>query len=148
MMLMPVAIGFAVVSGLLLLWILALARHAWRTLPPGARVPVHGGPRGWDKWRPKESALLIWPVVAGLIWLVNLGIVIYTVIDAAARSKDGAVVVPALLILPMVILLVSEHLALKAARRAAGRLEGQVLADKENDHRKDEQGRHHNCTIL
>ncbi|MCL2730809.1 MAG: hypothetical protein FWE15_12400 [Actinomycetia bacterium] len=117
---MPVAIGFAVVSGLLMFWMVALARRAWRTLPPGAPVPVHGGPAGWDKWRPKESALLVWPVIAGLIWLVNLGIMIYTVTAAHARSADGTSAMSALLILPMIILLVSEHLALKAAGRAAG----------------------------
>jgi hypothetical protein len=119
--LMPVAIGFAVVSGLLLLWIVVLTRHAWQTLPAGARVPVHGGPGGWDNWWPKERALLVWPVIAGLIWLANLGIMIYAVVAAASMSKDGAAlaVVPVLLILPMVILLVSEHFALKAAARAA-----------------------------
>jgi hypothetical protein len=33
---MPVAIAFAVVNGLLL-WLIALARRAWRALPHGAR---------------------------------------------------------------------------------------------------------------
>jgi hypothetical protein len=119
--LMPVAVGLAVVSGLLLVWILVLARHAWRTLPPGAQVPVHGGLAGWNRWRPKESALLLWPVIAGFIWLMNLGVMVYTVTDAAAKAKDSAATVSVLLILPMLILLISEHLALRAAgRRALG----------------------------
>lgn len=133
-MLVLVAVGFAVVNGLLLLWMLALTRHAWRTLPPGAQVPVHGGPGGWDKWRPKESALLIWPVIAGLIWLVNLGMMIYTVTDAAARSADGASATLAVLILPMIILLVSERLALKAAVRAANDSGVSALGDVELFH--------------
>lgn len=116
---MLVAIGSTVVSGLLLVWMLALTRHAWRTLPPGAKVPVHGGLFGWDKWRPKESALLIWPVFAGLIWLLNLGIMIFTVADAAARSDDGMAVVFALFLFSMVSLSVGERLALKAADRRA-----------------------------
>lgn len=116
---MPEAVGFAVVSGLLLFWMLALTRRAWRRLPPGALVPVHGGLAGWDRWRPKESALLLWPVVAGLIWLVNLGIMIYALTGPAARPADSAVLTSALLLLPMIILLASEHFALKAATRAA-----------------------------
>jgi len=116
---MTVAVAFAVVSGLLLLWMLVLARRAWRTLPPGARVPVHGGVGGWDKWQPKESALLLWPVIGTLIWLLNLGIMIYAVTDAAARAKGSVATVPAVLVVPMVILLVSEHFAVKAAARAA-----------------------------
>lgn len=116
---MPEAVGFAVVSGLLLCWMLALTRRAWRRLPSGALVPVHGGLGGWDRWRPKESALLVWPGFAGLIWLVNLGIMIYALTGPAARSARSAVVTSALLLLPMVILLIGEHRALKAATRAA-----------------------------
>jgi len=114
------AIGFAVVGGLLLVWMLVLTRRAWRTLPPGAQVPVHGGLGGWDKWRPKESALLVWPVVGGLIWLAEAGTAILLAAAAAARSNGGLAALPVTLTLPMIILLVTEHYALKAARATGG----------------------------
>jgi hypothetical protein len=110
------AIGFAVTGGLLLVWMLVLAWRAWRTLPPGAQVPVHGGLGGWDKWRPKENALLVWPVVGGLIWLAEAGTAILLAADAAARSNGGLAALPVTLTLPMIILLITEHYALKAAR--------------------------------
>jgi hypothetical protein len=114
------AIGFAVVGSLLLVWMLVLTRRAWRTLPPGAQVPVHGGLGGWDKWRPKESALLVWPVVGGLIWLAEAGTAILLAADAAPRSNGGLAALPVTLTLPMIILLVTEHYALKAARATGG----------------------------
>ena len=114
------AIGFAVVGGLLLIWMLVLTRRAWRTLPPGAQIPVHGGLGGWDKWRPKESALLVWPVVGGLIWLAEAGTAILLAANAAARSNGGLAALPVTLTLPMIILLVTEHYALKAARATGG----------------------------
>jgi hypothetical protein len=114
------AIGFAVVGSLLLVWMLVLTRRAWRTLPPGAQVPVHGGLGGWDKWRPKESALLVWPVVGGLIWLAEAGTAILLAADAAARSNGGLAALPVTLTLPMIILLVTEHYALKAAHATGG----------------------------
>jgi hypothetical protein len=68
---MAVAVGFVVVSGALLLWLLAMVRQASRVLPPGSPVPVHGGPAGWDKWRPKESALRAWGLGAAITAYVH-----------------------------------------------------------------------------
>lgn len=119
MTLVPVAIGFAVASGLLLFWMFVLTLRAWRTLPPGAPVPVHGGVGGWDKWWPKERALRTWPIVGALIWLITTGTMVFTAAGIPARSKGSPAALPAALILPMVILLVSEHLALKKAARLA-----------------------------
>jgi hypothetical protein len=118
---MPVAVAFAVVSGLLLLWMFALTRHAWRTLPPGAQIPVHRGLGGWNRWQPKESALVIWAVGGVVVWLATAGTSIYLATDHAAMSKGNVVVLPAALTLPMVALLVSERSALKAARGAGTR---------------------------
>jgi hypothetical protein len=81
---------------------------------------VHGGLGGWDKWRPKESALQVWPVVGGLIWLAEAGTAILLAAAAAARSNGGLAALPVTLTLPMIILLVTEHYALKAARATGG----------------------------
>jgi hypothetical protein len=118
--LMPVAIGFAVASGLLLFWMFVLTLRAWRTLPPGTPVPVHGGLGGWDKWWPKERALFTWPVVGSLIWLITAGTMIYAAAGSPPRSKGSLAALPAVLILPMIILLVGEHYALKAAAATSG----------------------------
>jgi hypothetical protein len=113
------AIGFVVVSGALLLWLLAMVRRAWQALPGRSLVPVHSGGAGWDRWRPKESALPVW-IIAGVgIWVLNVGIMTYTVTAAAAKARAGLDVAAGLLILPLIILVVSAQLALKAARRRA-----------------------------
>lgn len=116
---MPVAIAFAVVNSLLLLWMLGLTRRARRTLPPGAPVPVHGGLGGWDKWWPKERALFGWLFAGTVAWLATVGAMIAVVADAAERSNGGLAALPAALVLPMAILLISEYLAVKAAARVA-----------------------------
>jgi len=112
-------ITVAVVNTVILCWMLALTRRTWRTLPSGALVPVHGGANGWDRWRPKESALVLWPVISGLIWLLNLGIMIYAAVDPGARSQGALTALPVALMVPMVILAVTEHYAVKAAIGAA-----------------------------
>jgi hypothetical protein len=116
---MAAAIAFTVVSGLLLVWMLVLARHAWRTLPPGAQVPVHGGPHGWDQWGPKEMALRLWAGIGAAIWVVNLGIMIYAVTDATARSRGASTALQIVLVIPMLVLAISEHYAVKAAYAAS-----------------------------
>jgi hypothetical protein len=120
--LVPAAIGFAVVSSLLLLWMLAAARRAWRALPPGAQVPVRRGLGGWNQWRPKESALRLWPAAGVVIWLANVAIVVSVVTGgASARSTGDTAALPGVLLLPMIVLLVGEQQALKAARAGAAR---------------------------
>jgi hypothetical protein len=120
---MPAAIGYAVVSSLLLLWMLAATRRAWRALPPGAQVPVRRGLGGWKRWQPKESALRLWLAAGAVIWLANIAVVVAVVTGgASARSTGDTAALPGVLLLPMIALLVSEHHALKAAR--AGRRDG------------------------
>ncbi len=113
---MAVAIAFAVVNSLLLLAIVGLARRAWRTLAPGAQFPVHGGLSGWDRWWPKERALFIWLFAGAAVWLATIVDMIITVTDTGARSTGGTTVLPAILAIPLVFFLVTEHFALKAAR--------------------------------
>jgi hypothetical protein len=64
--------------------------------------------------------LLVWPVVGGLIFLAEAGTAILLAADAAARSNGGLAALPVTLTLPMIILLITEHYALKAARSASG----------------------------
>jgi hypothetical protein len=84
---MALAVGFVVTSGVLFVWLLAVVRQAWRALPTGSLVPVHGGGAGWDKWRPKESALPIWAFIATSIWVLDTGIMIYVATVASAAAK-------------------------------------------------------------
>jgi hypothetical protein len=112
---MAVAIAFAVVNSLLLLWVLALTWRARRTLPPGAQFPVHAGLGGWDKWWPVERALFVWPVIGAVIWLADIVTMVIAVVGAAS-SKDGIAAVTAILTIPMIMLPVTEHFALRAAR--------------------------------
>jgi hypothetical protein len=115
-MLMAAAIGLAVLNGVLFAWMTALARDAWRALPPGAPVPVHGGVAGWERWRPKERALRLWPIAGGAFWLGSLVILGLVAAGVTGRSAAGADSVAAVLAVALLVLLPCEYLALKAAR--------------------------------
>jgi hypothetical protein len=115
--LMPVAIACAVVNSALLLGMLALARQAWRMLPPGAPVPAHGGVGGWDRWWPKEKGLLAWCCAGAVIWLICVAVPIFVV--AEATSARGGGVASVVFLFPMILLLASEYYALRTARVVA-----------------------------
>ena len=116
---MPVAIASVILSSLLLLWMVVSMRRTSRTLPSGSLVPVHGGPSGWDKWRPKETAFFVWSLGGTIVWLISVGVAIDIAITGHATKADGLDVLTAVPVVPMVILLVSQQLAFRAARRAA-----------------------------
>ena len=67
-----------IIDGALLLAIIGVSLYGAATLPPGAQVPVHFGPAGYNRWLPKKAGLALWPA---------LGAVVYAIIVATAGDK-------------------------------------------------------------
>jgi hypothetical protein len=64
-------------------------RYGDRVIPDGAMVPVHAGPGGWDRWRPKKSGLRTWPI-GGAVVSVILVIAVYLVQHAGNSGGQHA----------------------------------------------------------
>lgn len=61
-----------IIGGTLLLAIIAASLYGAATLPPGARVPVHFGPGGYNRWLPKQAGLALWPALGVIVYLIIL----------------------------------------------------------------------------
>jgi len=59
-----------IIDGVLLLAIIGVSLYGAATLPPGAAVPVHFGPGGYNRWLPKKTGLAIWPGLAAVVYLI------------------------------------------------------------------------------
>lgn len=63
-----------IVDGVLVLAMVGVSVHGGLTLPPTARVPVHFGPRGYNRWLPKTAGLVLWPAVGVTVLALAIGI--------------------------------------------------------------------------
>lgn len=64
-----------IIGGALLLAMICVSLYGAAALPPGAQLPVHFGPGGYNRWVPKSTGLVLWPalgVVAYVIIVVNV----------------------------------------------------------------------------
>lgn len=61
-----------IIGGVLLLATVGVSLFGAATLPPGARVPVHVGPGGYNQWLPKKVGLAIWPALGAVVYVVML----------------------------------------------------------------------------
>jgi hypothetical protein len=95
-----------IIGGVMLLAIIGVSVYGALTLPPGAQVPVHFGPAGYNRWLPKKTGLALWPA---------LSVVVYVIVVATAHSKaiHGSPAVG--LIVALGVILVTEIGALTAA---------------------------------
>jgi hypothetical protein len=71
----PIAL---IAGGVLLLAIIGASLYGAATLPPGAQVPLHFGPAGYNRWLPKNVGLVIWPA---------LGAAVYVIVVVTGRAK-------------------------------------------------------------
>jgi hypothetical protein len=95
-----------IIGGVMLLAIIGVSVYGALTLPPGAQVPVHFGPAGYNRWLPKKTGLALWPA---------LSVVVYVIVVATTHSKaiHGSPAVG--LIVALGVILVTEIGALTAA---------------------------------
>jgi len=68
-----------IIGAALLLGMLCVSLYGAVALPPGARLPVHFGPAGYNRWVPKSTGLVMWPV---------LGVVVYAIIVVTVRDHQ------------------------------------------------------------
>jgi hypothetical protein len=61
-----------VIGGVLTLAIICVSLYGVATLPPGALVPVHFGPGGYNRWLPKNVGLALWPALSVVVYVVLL----------------------------------------------------------------------------
>lgn len=66
-----------IIGGALLLAMICVSLYGAVALPPGAQLPVHFGPAGYNRWVPKIAGLILYPV---------FGAVVYTIVTVAVRD--------------------------------------------------------------
>jgi hypothetical protein len=68
-----------VIDGVLELAMVCVSLYGATALPPGARMPIHFGPAGYNQWVPKKVGLVLWP---------GLGVVISVIIVVSVRDHN------------------------------------------------------------
>ncbi|HEY1920081.1 MAG TPA: hypothetical protein VGH27_31300 [Streptosporangiaceae bacterium] len=63
----PIAL---IIGGVLLLAIVGVSLYGAATLPPGAQVPIHFGPGGYNRSLPKKAGLALWPSLAAVVYVI------------------------------------------------------------------------------
>jgi hypothetical protein len=140
-MLMVVAIAVAVeaVNGLLLIAMLALARHAWLTMPPSVPFPRLGG-RSWpnQQWDFKEHVLASWLFADAVTWLGTSACIMGPVFAGSQAMTPGqASVLPLLLVVPGIVLAV-QHSGLEKARALEDAVQAEAREDAAQPDRQSE----------
>jgi len=130
-MVMAIAVTVEVANSLLLIRMLALARHAWLTMPPS--VPFPRLVRfSWlnEEWDFKEDVLASWLFADAIIWLGTSACVMgpATFAGSQAMTPGQATVLPVALIFPGIVL-AFQHSGLEKARA----LEDAVQAETRED---------------
>jgi|ERR1700691_2409727 hypothetical protein len=59
-----------IIGGVLLLAIIGVSLYGAVTLPPGAQVPIHFGPAGYNRWLSKKVGLASWPTLAAVVYVI------------------------------------------------------------------------------
>ena len=105
-----------IIDTVLLLAMIGTSVYGAVTLPPDARLPLHLGPAGYTNWQPRNVALVAWPAI---------GTVIYVILIVAAERHHGSsghgVPLNVGLSVVLAIMLASHVGALQAAIRRSGR---------------------------
>jgi hypothetical protein len=66
-----------IIGGVLLLAMICVSLYGASALPPGAQMPAHFGPDGYNRWVAKSAGLVLYPV---------LGAVVFTIIVVNVRD--------------------------------------------------------------
>jgi hypothetical protein len=68
-----------IIGGALLLAMICVSLYGAVVLPPGAQMPVHFGPAGYNRWVPKNTGLILHPA---------FGVVVYAIIAVTIRDHQ------------------------------------------------------------
>jgi hypothetical protein len=59
-----------IIGGALLLAMICVSLYGAATLPPGAQMPVHFGPAGYNRWVPKNTGLVLHPAFGAAVFVI------------------------------------------------------------------------------
>jgi hypothetical protein len=106
--------GLVIAGAIAIVAMAGISLYGARMLPPGSQVPVHHGIGGYNNWQPKALALISYPAIGVLIYVILL------VATSSAHSSGKST--PALIApIAMVVIAISEYGAVRAAIRQNGR---------------------------
>jgi len=121
-----IVVVVALAAGIVLVALMvAIYRYGDRVIPADALVPVHAGPGGWDRWRPKKSGLRIWPIGGAVVSAILVAAV--CVVEYAGNSGGqhhgtaAAAITMGAWVLVLIILPFSQYRAIQAALRRLDR---------------------------
>jgi len=117
-----IIVAIALAAGIVLVALMiVIYRYGDRVVPADALVPVHAGPGGWDRWRPKKAGLRTWPVGGAAVSAILVAAV--CVVEYAGNSGGqhhgtaAAAVTMGAWVLVLVILPLFQYRAIRAALR-------------------------------
>lgn len=59
-----------IIGGALLLVMICVSLYGASALPPGAQMPVHFGPAGYNRWVAKSTGLVLYPVFGAVVFTI------------------------------------------------------------------------------
>jgi hypothetical protein len=130
-MVIAIAVAVEVVNSLLLIGMLAFARHAWLTMPPSVPFPrLERSGRLNEEWDFKENVLAHWLFADVITWLVTSVCIMGPAVAAGsqAMTPNQATVLPFVLIFPGIIF-AFQHSALKKARALEAAIQAETRED-------------------
>jgi hypothetical protein len=74
-----------IIGGALLLAMICVSLYGAVTLPPGAQIPVHFGPAGYNRWVSKNTGLVLHPAAGAVVYMI----VVVTVRDHQTHGGLG-----------------------------------------------------------
>lgn len=110
---MDIVLG--VVGGAAVLALVALSAWGAVALPPGSKIPLHHGFGGWNNWQPKKLALIVWPAIGAVLYVILLVVTIRA--SSTGRSSPAVIIAP----IAMIVIAVGYLNALRAALRESNR---------------------------
>ena len=125
-----IIVAVALAAGIVLVALMvAIYRYGDRVIPADALVPVHAGPGGWDRWRPKKSGLRTWPIGGAVVSAILVAAV--CVVEYAGnsggqhRGTAAAGITMGAWVLVLIILPLFQYRAIRAALRRLDTPRGQ-----------------------
>ncbi len=79
------SLGTLIIGGALLLAMICVSLYGAVTLPPGAQLPLHFGPAGYNRWVPKNTGLVLWPAIGAVIYTI----IVITMKDHQTHGGPG-----------------------------------------------------------
>ena len=97
-----------VIGGALLLAMICVSLYGAAVLPPGAQIPSHFGPSGYNRWVSKNTGLFLHPAVGAVVYAI-------IVVNVREHQAHGGLGATAGLSIALGVMLISEIGALAAA---------------------------------